>query len=323
MDTKVIFVGGPGAAAPAELEAVRAVADVLIADTAETLRSAEKQAEIALVWDVTTPLFREVGAGDLAWIHTNSIGVDALLTPELVHAATVITNTRGVYERPMAEFVLAALLHFSRDLHRTVSLQRAHEWRKRQGELIAERRALVLGPGAVGREITTLLRAVGITVDVVGRRARDDEPGLGRVHSVADLDLLLPEADDVIVALPLTADTERILDADRLTRLRRGARIVNVGRGALIDEQALLAGLKSGRIGAAALDVFVREPLPADRPFWDMENVLVSPHMSGDGAGWERRVIDLFLRNLDRWKAGDELENVVDKRAFGVAQPVN
>jgi phosphoglycerate dehydrogenase-like enzyme len=166
-----------------------------------------------------------------------------------------------------------------------------------------------------------LLRAVGVTVDVMGRRARDDEPGLGRVHAVDELGTLLMQADDIIVALPLTAETQGILSAERLGQVRPGARIVNVGRGPLIDEQALLDALRSGHVGAAVLDVFEREPLPAGHPFWAMDNVLVSPHMSGDVLGWERAVIDLFLDNLDRWSRGAELRNVVGKQAFAVPEP--
>jgi phosphoglycerate dehydrogenase-like enzyme len=318
----VIVISKPGASLPAELDALSSVANVLVARDAETLRQAREQANVALVWDFQTELLREVGPGGLEWIHANSIGVDAIMTPDVVRSPVVVTNTRGVYERPIAEFVLAALLFFTKELPRTIQDQRARVWGHRPTEPIADRRALVLGPGPVGREITLMLRAVGITVDVVGRRAREDEPELGRVHGQGELDALLGQADDVIVALPLTADTRGIVDADCLARFRTGARIINVGRGPLIDEDALLAALRSGRVGAAALDVFEQEPLPCDHPFWEMDNVLVSPHMSGDAFGWQRTVIDLFLDNMERWRSGRELRNVVDKQGFALGAAV-
>jgi phosphoglycerate dehydrogenase-like enzyme len=315
----VVFIAVPGAPLPAALDALRAITNVVVVENAQSFRLAQGEAEVALVWDFQTDLLREVGARGLNWIHARSSGVDGLITPEIAQAPVVVTNTRGVYERPMAEYVLAALLFFAKDLRRTVRDQRARKWMQRPTEAIGARRALVLGAGPVGREITMMLRAVGMTVDVVGRRARGDETELGRVHAVDELDSLLARADDVILALPLTAQTEHILDSQRLGRTRPGIRIVNVGRGRLIDEHALLDALQSGHVGAAALDVFEHEPLRADHPFWAMDNVLVSPHLSGDALGWERAVIELFVDNLDRWSRGAELRNVVDKEAFAIA----
>ncbi|MEA2145584.1 MAG: hypothetical protein QOG59_1171 [Solirubrobacteraceae bacterium] len=314
----LVFLAAPGAPAPDELHAVAEVADVVIADDASTLRDALARAQIALVWDFQTPLLREVGPGGLSWIHTCSIGVDALITPEIIRAPVTVTNTRGVYERPIAEYVLAALLLMAKDLPRTLALQRQGQWRPRLTEALTERRVLVLGPGAVGREIAQLLRAAGMQVRVVGRRARDDEPGLGRVEGIDDLNRLLTTADDLVVALPLTSATRGILTRQRLAQLPRGARVINVGRGSLIDEPALLQALRSGQVGAAVLDVFEREPLPDGHPFWTMDNVLVSPHMSGDVAGWEAKVIERFLDNLDRWSRGEPLHHIVDKQSFAV-----
>jgi phosphoglycerate dehydrogenase-like enzyme len=312
----VVFLAAPGAPAPAGLHAVAQVAELVVAEDASMLREALARAQIALVWDFQTPLLREVGPGGLSWIHASSIGVDALITPEIIRAPVTVTNTRGVYERPMAEYVLAALLLMAKDLRRTLALQRQGQWRPRLTEALAERRVLVLGPGAVGREITQLLRAVGMHVRIVGRRARDDEPGLGRVEGIDDLDRLLSKADDLVVALPLTSATRGILTTQRLAQLPWGARVINVGRGPLIDEPALLEALRSGQVGAAVLDVFEREPLPDGHPFWTADNVLVSPHMSGDVAGWEAKVIDGFLDNLERWSRGEPLRNVVVKQSF-------
>lgn len=303
---------------PPAFAALERVANVTVVDNEDDLRRAQSHAEIAFVWDFKSDLLRKVGPGALKWVHTNSVGLDALLTPDIVDSEVTISNTRGVFEPPMAEWVLAALLYFAKDLRRTVESQRAATWDHRAVGSIRGRRVLVLGPGGVGREIALLLRDVGMDVTVVGRSAREDAE-LGLIRPMAEIDELLPTAEDVVVALPLTPETEGIIDAERLGRFRPGARIVNVGRGPLIDEDALLTQLRAGHISAAALDVFVQEPLPAEHPFWAMDNVLVSAHMSGDVIGWEEQSVALFLDNLDRWTRGVPLRNAVDKANLPVA----
>jgi phosphoglycerate dehydrogenase-like enzyme len=315
MSPSVIVVSAPGHALPPAFKTIEAIADVIVVDNEDDLRAAARSARIAFQWDFGSDLLRRVGPGELAWIHTNSVGIDAILSPALVEAPTVVTNTRGVFEPPMAEYVLAMLLYFAVDLRGTVEAQQAARWDKRPTESVRSRRALVLGAGGVGREIVLMLRAVGISVEVVGRTERADEV-LGHIWSSASLDTLLPRTDDLIIALPLTATTRRVIDRRRLQLLPPGSRVVNVGRGPLLDEQALLEALRSGHVDAAALDVFQEEPLPADHPFWSMRNVLVSPHMSSDARGWESRSVSLFVDNLNRWVAGEPLVNVVDKSAL-------
>jgi phosphoglycerate dehydrogenase-like enzyme len=297
---------------PPAFAALDQVANVTVVDNEDDLRRAQADADIAFVWDFKSELLREVGPAGLKWVHTNSVGLDALLTPEIVDSQVTISNTRGVFEPPMAEWVLASLLYFAKDLRRTVESQRAAKWDHRAVGAIRGRRVLVLGPGGVGREIALLLRDVGMVVDIVGRSAREDAE-LGQIHAMSEIDEILPTADDVVVALPLTPETDGIIDAGRLARFKPGARIVNVGRGPLIDEDALLTQLRSGHISAAALDVFVQEPLPVDHPFWGMDNVLVSAHMSGDVIGWQEQSVALFIDNLDRWTRGVPLRNLVDK----------
>jgi phosphoglycerate dehydrogenase-like enzyme len=208
-------------------------------------------------------------------------------------------------------------VYLVKDFRRMVESQRASRWDHRMAPSIRGRRVLLLGPGGVGREIALMLRAVGMEVDIVGRSAREDEV-LGRIHAITELDELLPRADDVVAALPLTEQTRGIMNADRLALMRPDAHFVNVGRGPLVDEPALVKALQEGRIAGAALDVFEVEPLPAGHPFWSMENVLMSAHMSADVYGWERQSIQLFTDNLKRWRAGEPLLNVVDKAGFAV-----
>jgi phosphoglycerate dehydrogenase-like enzyme len=316
---KVIVVVPPGSDAP-PIDKLGDEAEFVVVRTADELRAAQPGVEILFLNHYKSDLLRTVGPGDLRWIHTSSIGVDALLSEEIIESGATVTISRNVCERPIAEWVLAVLLLFTKDLRRTLEYQRTATWRHRETEPLLGRRVVVLGVGQVGRETTNLLRAAGMIVDIVGRSPRRD-PELGAVHAIDEVDELLPEADDVVLALPLTEATRGIIDARRLSLMRPGARLVNVGRGALVVEEALLAAARDGHLGAAALDVFEQEPLPPDHPFWALDNVLVSPHMSGDLVGWRGVVVDRFAANLRRWVAGEPLVDVVDLRDHGASEP--
>jgi phosphoglycerate dehydrogenase-like enzyme len=315
-DTSVAVMLAKGQPPPDGIDLVSALADVHLVDDATSFGQALRRADVLFVWDFRSDLMEPAWPEDhsLRWIHTGSIGVDAVLTDQVVESDVVLTNTRGVFERPIAEYVLALILVFAKDLHGTFTRQREKRWEHRATEVIDGTRVLILGAGGVAREVAPLLRAVGMKVDVVGRTARSGDPALGDVHASAEVDGLLPGADFVVLALPLTSQTRGYLGARRLGLVRPGARIVNVGRGALLDEGALLAALRRGAIAGAALDVFATEPLPPEHPFWAMDQVLVSPHMAGDRIGWQRDAVAGFADNLRLWRAGEELQNIVDKR---------
>jgi phosphoglycerate dehydrogenase-like enzyme len=295
-------------------------AEITIVRTAEEFRAAQPGAEILFLNDFRSNLLREAGPGELRWIHTSSIGLDAVLTDEIVNGDIVVSNSRGVCERPIAEWILGVLLMFTKDLRRTIELQQERTWLHRETEPLLGRKVLVVGPGPVGRETVLLLRAAGMDVTVVGRSARED-PVLGAIGAFADLDRMLGVADDVVLTLPLTEMTRGMFDASRLARMRTGSRLVNVGRGAVVVEEDLLDAIDTGQLGGAALDVFEQEPLPEDSPFWSRNNILVSPHASGDLVGWRGRVVDCFAENLRRWKAGEPLRDVVDVAKLGVTAP--
>lgn len=316
---KVIVIVPVGRPAP-PVDRLQNDADIVVVRTADELREALRDAEILFLNDFRTNLLREVGPGELRWIHTSSIGVDALLTEEIVGGEVVVSNSRGVCERPIAEWILGVLLMFTKDLRRTIELQQEHRWLHRETEPLLGRRVLVVGPGPVGRETVLLLRAAGMDVTVVGRTARED-PGLGDVAGFSDLDDLLGEAEDVVLTLPLTEETRGLFSAARIAKMRPGARLVNVGRGAVVVDHDLLDALDNGQLGAAALDVFEQEPLPEESPFWNRSDVLVSPHASGDLVGWRGRVVDRFAENLRRWQANEPLRDVVDLAKLGVTAP--
>lgn len=316
---KVIVIVQEGRPVP-PIERLEAEADVVVVRTAEEFRAAQPGTEILFLNDFRTKLLREAGPGELRWIHTSSIGVDSLMTDEVVNSDIVVSNSRGVCERPIAEWVLGVLLMFTKDLRRTIELQQARTWQHRETEPLLGRKVLVVGPGPVGRETVLLLRAAGMNVSVVGRSAREDAQ-LGSIAGFGDLDRLLGEAEDVVLTLPLTEETRGLFNASRLDKMRAGARLVNVGRGAVVVEQDLIDAIDAGHLGGAALDVFEHEPLAAGNPLWSRKNILVSPHASGDLIGWRGRVVDCFSRNLTRWKANEPLHDVVDLKKLGVAAP--
>ncbi|WP_130293871.1 D-2-hydroxyacid dehydrogenase [Pseudonocardia sediminis] len=275
-----------------------------------TLADALPGSDVLLTWnflsDAVRPAWATGGEG-VRWVHTASAGVDRVAFPELLASDTTLTNSRGVFDVPMAEYVLGAILAFAKDLPTSLRLQDAGTWRHRETEPIAGRTAVVVGSGPIGHAITSLLRAAGLRVELVGRTARDG------VHAFDALDGLLPEADFLVLAAPLTDQTRGLLHRGSIARMRDTARVVNVGRGPLIVQDDLVDALAAGRIAGAALDVFETEPLPADSPLWAMGNVIVSPHMSGDIVGWRDALVDLFAENLALFRDGRELRNVVDK----------
>lgn len=316
---KVIVIVQEGRPVP-PVERLEAEADVVVVRTAEEFRAALPGTEILFLNDFRTKLLREVGPGELRWIHTSSIGVDSLMTDEIVNSDIIVSNSRGVCERPIAEWVLGVLLMFTKDLRRTIELQQARTWQHRETEPLLGREVLVVGPGPVGRETILLLRAAGMNVTVVGRTARQDAQ-LGAIAGFEELDRLLGGADDVVLTLPLTEETRGLFNSSRIDKMRAGARLVNVGRGAVLIEQDLIDAIDSGHLGGAALDVFEHEPLAAHNPLWSRKNILVSPHASGDLIGWRGRVVDCFARNLTRWKANAPLQDVVDLKKLGVPAP--
>ncbi|MBD0420702.1 D-2-hydroxyacid dehydrogenase [Streptomyces sp. NPDC052309] len=280
---------------------------------ADESRLAERlpHADVLLVWDFTSHAVRRAWPGGgprPGWVHTASAGVDHLMCPELADSDTVVTNARGVFDQPIAEYVAALVLAMAKDLPRTLELQRERSWRHRESQRVAGTRACVVGSGPIGRAIGRTLSALGVTTAVVGRTPRAD------VHGPDDLDRLLARADWVIAAAPLTEDTRGMFDARRFALMQPSARFVNVGRGQLVAEDALAEALAGRRIAGAALDVFADEPLPAGSPLWGAPGLIVSPHMSGDTVGWRDELGAQFVELYECWAAGRPLPNVVDKK---------
>ncbi|GGG02612.1 2-hydroxyacid dehydrogenase [Rhodococcoides trifolii] len=282
--------------------------------TSANLAEVVEGSDALLLWDsyhgVLETVFDRCDA--LRWVHVAAAGVDAVLFRELRDSDVTVTNSRGVFDRPIAEFVLGSVLSMAKDTLTSVALTRRREWRHRETDRIDGSSALVVGTGSIGRAIAKMLSAVGMNVAGVGRSERTD-PDFGTVHASSSLVDVVGAFDYLILVAPLTAGTRGLVGAEVLAATRPGVRIVNVGRGELLDTSALVDGLRRGHIAAAALDVFETEPLPSDHPLWELPNVLLTPHMSGDVRGWQDRMAEVFLANLTRYRAGDELVNVVDK----------
>ncbi len=296
------------------LDSLAGQAEVREARTRAELEAALPVSEVLVVTDFRTEMLAEVWPENcpVRWVHATSAGVDALMIDPIRNSDIVVTNARGIFDRGIAEYVLGALLMFAKDTLTNLSLMKEHRWQHRETALLRGTRAVVVGAGSIGREVATLLGALGVSVVGTARNARDDA-AFDKVHAQQDLPALLADADHVIITAPLTPDTEGLFDADQFLRMKPGAVLVNVGRGPIVDTAALLAALQSGRLGGAALDVFEEEPLRADHPLWDEPNVMISAHMAGDFIGWRAALGQQFVDNFQRWQTGEALNNPVSK----------
>ena len=282
--------------------------------TPDELRAALPDTQVLVVTDFRTGLLEEVWPDNcpVRWVHATSAGVDALMIDPIKNSDIVVTNARGIFDRGIAEYVLGALLLFAKDTLTNLALQAENRWQHRETRLLKGSRALIVGAGSIGREVATVLRAMGMEVIGTARRARQDS-AFDRVHRQQDLPALLGDADYVVITAPLTPDTEGLFDAAQFRRMKPGAVLVNVGRGAIVSTDALFQALQTGRLGGAALDVFEQEPLPADHPLWDQPNVMLSAHMAGDFIGWRAALGQQFVDNFHRWRRGQPLINPVNK----------
>ncbi len=278
------------------------------------LRRLLPEADVLVVTDFRTGLLERCWPESLRlrWVHATSAGVDALMFPALVQSAIPVTNARGVFDRGIAEYVLGAVLLFAKDTLGNLALQRRHEWQHRDTEMIRDTRVLIVGAGSIGGEVAELLRAVGMRVTGIARTARED----GRFDQVLGNDRLfecLAESDYVVITAPLTPDTEGLFDRRAFAAMNSDARLINVGRGAIVRTDDLLAALRNGEIAGAALDVIEEEPLPSEHPLWDEPNVMISAHMAGDFIGWQRALGEQFVANFHGWIQGKALFNQVKK----------
>jgi phosphoglycerate dehydrogenase-like enzyme len=253
----------------------------------------------------------------LKWLHVFNAGVDHPIYTEMLARGVRLTTSSGSTAEPIAQTAITGLLALARGFPRWLDSQRRHAWEPmREPDVPRDLRgqtALVLGLGSIGREIARLARALGLIVLGVRRGARRPDDPVDELHTPQRLPELLPRADWLIIACPLTAETRGMINARALSLLPAGARLINIARGEVVDEAAMIAALRAGRLAGAYLDVFEKEPLPADSPLWDMPNVFVTPHNSSAASGNDARVQAIFLDNLERWARGAPLVNEVPR----------
>lgn len=285
------------------------------------LADAVDGADALFLWDYFSTAVRDVWdrAGRLRWIHVAAAGVDTLLFDGLAASSVTVTNARGVFDRPVAEFVLMSILAHAKDARRSQELQRSREWQHRETAAVAGSSALIVGTGAIGLETARLLRAVGMEVRGAGRRARANDPDFGTVVASADLAEHVGWADYLVMIAALTDQTRGLIDAEVLRAMKPTSYLINVGRGPCVVEDDLLAALAAGQLSGAALDVFDSEPLPPGHPLWSAPGVTISPHLAGDAVGWLDALAHQFVDNAERFLDGRPLVNVVDKQLGFVA----
>jgi phosphoglycerate dehydrogenase-like enzyme len=284
----------------------------------ETLRRLLTDAEVAFTPFIDRDVF--ASATRLRWVQSPAVGVGSLMFPELLASDIVLTSARGIRARSIAELVIGVTIALARRLPATLRAQAAHRWA--QDELEAETRTLagqrmgIIGLGAIGLEVAKIAAPFGFRTSAIRRRAGEPVPdGVDEVWTLEHLPELLAQCDVVVLAVPHTPETKLLIGRAQIDRMKPGALLVNVARGKLVDDEAVIEALRDGRLGGAALDVFSQEPLESSSPYWDLPNVIVTPHTSGAMQDYRTPLVALFADNLRRFEKGEPLRNVVDKVA--------
>jgi phosphoglycerate dehydrogenase-like enzyme len=235
----------------------------------------------------------------------------------MVQIPTPLTNSRGVYARSLSEFALAGMLYFAKNLNRMRDAQRAHKWEQFDIDELHGKALGIVGYGEIGRRTAERAKPFGMQVYILRRRPQfaADDPLVDRVYRTDELDSLLAASDYLLVSAPLTAETRGMLGATQLARMKPSAVLINLGRGPVVVETALVDALRQQKIRGAVLDVFNQEPLPAGHPFYSLDNVLLSPHCADHTATWMDEAMQLFLENLELFRAGKPLKNLTDKKS--------
>jgi len=282
----------------------------------EAFESAAPDADVILNWSGSRQLLEQVWkiSPRVRWVHSRAAGLEDVLFPDLIASDVPLTNSRGVFSRPLGEFVMAAVLYFAKGLRRMVRSQAACVWDPFDVQEVHGKTIAMVGYGDIGR--TTARYAHGLGMKVTALRRRPELTGEDIVEEVFPIERkreLLAGADYVVVATPLTPETRGLIGEEELRAMKETAVLINIGRGPVVDEAALVRALEENWIRGAALDVFDEEPLPVGHPLYALENVLLSPHCADHTPDWKERAMRLFLENFERFRNGEPLRNVVKK----------
>ena len=322
--TNVLVVCPAGHYVLRNLNDIRGEADIFIGSDPTSVAKDAPDAEVIVFSGMPgekSPSFSEVWqqAKSVRWVQSLSAGVEKLLIPGFLDSSVPLTNARGVFKRPLADFAIFGILYHLKRGRRLIESQRAHRWDDFRVGWIPDKVVGVVGYGEIGRECALLAHALGMKVHALRRRPHysQEDPIVETVYAPDALHDMLREIDVLIAAAPLTPETHHMLGDAEFGVMKSSAFVINVGRGPVIDQDALIRALQGGKIAGAALDVFETEPLPADNPLWDMENVLISPHCTDrtEDPDWLDLSMQLFVENFRRYRKGEDLLNIVDKKA--------
>ena len=318
----VLVVCPPGHYLLRNVEPLRERANIFVGDDLASVQKYAPNTEIAVISGLpgTVP-FDQVwhSAKSLQWIQSVSAGVEKLMIPELIASPVPLTNARGVFKRSLAEFAIFSILFYYKKGRRLIDSQRAHHWDDFHVTWLPGKILGVVGYGEIGRECALLAHALGMKIHAVRRRPEQsaDDPILERVLPDTQLHEMLHEIDVLVAAAPLTPATHHMLSDREFSVMKPSALVINVGRGPVVDQDAIIRALQQNKIAGAALDVFETEPLPPDNPLWDLQNVLISPHCTDrtSDPDWLDLSMRVFVDNFERYVKGEALMNLVDKKA--------
>jgi phosphoglycerate dehydrogenase-like enzyme len=301
------------------LETLKPEANIVVGNSAEVFATVADGASVILSWSGPASLLRELfrKCPNVRWIHTRAAGVERIVFPELIESSVIVTNGTGTFSSSLGEFVLAAILYFAKDLRRMVRNQAARAWEPFDVMPISGHTLGIIGYGDIGHAVASRVRPMGMRVLAIKRhvsQAYNEDNLVEQIYSPDRRLEMLPRCDYVVATAPLTIETRGMIGQPEFAALKPTAVVINVGRGPVIDEEALVRALSEGRIKGAALDVFNREPLPKDHPFYRLENVLLSPHCADHTHDWLDKAMELFLAQFERFRNSQPLMNVVDKK---------
>jgi phosphoglycerate dehydrogenase-like enzyme len=287
-----------------------------VANSADAFQETIEQAEVILHWSGRRDVLRAafLAGAKVRWVHSRSAGLDHILFPELVESEIPLTNGSGVFSLSLGEFALAAILYFAKDFRRMLRNQEAGRWEQFDVEEIAGQTVGIVGYGDIGRAVASRVHAMGMRVLALKRHApAEPDPLIAQFFAPEELGAMLGQCDYVVAATPLTAETRHMIGDAAFAAMKPNAVVINIGRGPVIDQAALVRALGEKRIKGAGLDVFEQEPIPAGDPIYELENVLVSPHCADHTKDWLDQAMRFFLKQYERFAEGRPLENVVKK----------
>lgn len=280
------------------------------------LASAPKNADVILHWAGPRDLLRAVFLANpgIRWVHSRAAGLDSMLFPELVESPVPLTNGTGVFSQSLGEFALGVILYFAKDFRRMLRNQEAGRWEQFDVEEIDGQTVGIVGYGDIGRAVASRVRAMGMRVLALKRHApAEPDPLIEKFYKPEGLEAMLSECDFVVAAAPLTPETRHMISDGAFAAMKPNAVVINIGRGPVIDQAALVRALNEKKIKGAGLDVFEKEPIPEGDPIYKFENVLVSPHCADHTKDWLNDAMRFFLAQYGRFVKGEPLENVVQK----------